>query len=154
MQQAAHAYKGAASNFNAAAVVRAAVELEQMARDNDLSRAAATLDVLEREPERVRRLRESAAWFRQALRDLGYQPLEGESAIVPIVVGDTALAIRLSQELYDRGVFVVGFGYPVVPEGAARLRVQLSAAHTSEHLQRAIDAFAVLRSSATGIASG
>jgi glycine C-acetyltransferase len=116
--------------------------------------ALMALDVLEREPERVRRLRESAAWFRHALRDLGYRPLEGASAIVPIVVGDTALAIRLSQQLYDRGVFVVGFGYPVVPEGAARLRVQLSAAHTPEHLRRAIDAFAALRSSATGIASG
>lgn len=116
--------------------------------------ALMALEILTQEPERVQRLRDSASWFRNALRDLGYRPLEGESAIVPIVVGDTALAIRLSQELYDRGVFVVGFGYPVVPEGAARLRVQLSAAHTPEHLQRAIGAFAALRSRATGIAAG
>jgi glycine C-acetyltransferase len=108
--------------------------------------ALAALDVLEREPERVQRLRENAAFFRTELRRLGYRPLEGESAIVPIIVGDTALAIRLSRLLYERrGVFVIGFGYPVVPEGAARLRVQLSAAHTREHLRRALDAFASLR---------
>jgi glycine C-acetyltransferase len=109
--------------------------------------ALRALEVLIREPERVARLRENAAWFRAQLRALGYRPLESESAIVPIIVGDTALAIRLSKTLYDaHGVFVIGFGYPVVPEGSARLRVQLSAAHTREHLQRAIDAFAALRS--------
>ena len=108
--------------------------------------ALAALDVLEREPARVRRLRENAAWFRAQLKQLGYTPLDGESAIVPIIVGDTALAIRLSKQLYDEhGVFVIGFGYPVVPEGAARLRVQLSAAHTRQHLQRALDAFSALR---------
>lgn len=93
----------------------------------------------------MQRLRQNAAWFRAALRDLGYRPLESESAIVPIIVGDTALAIDLSRQLYDLGVFVIGFGYPVVPEGAARLRVQLSAAHTSAHLERAIQAFAQLK---------
>jgi glycine C-acetyltransferase len=94
----------------------------------------------------VQRLRDNAAWFRAALRSAGYRPLESESAIVPIIVGDTALAIRLSRELYDaHGVFVIGFGYPVVPEGAARLRVQLSATHSHAHLQRAADAFATLR---------
>jgi glycine C-acetyltransferase len=109
--------------------------------------AMKALDVLEREPQRVARLRENAAWFRAELVKLGYRPLESESAIVPIIVGDTALAIGLSRKLYDEhGVFVIGFGYPVVPEGTARLRVQLSAAHTKEHLQRAIDAFAALRS--------
>jgi len=108
--------------------------------------ALAALEVLTREPERVQRLRDNAAWFRAALRSAGYRPLESESAIVPIIVGDTAQAIRLSRELYDaHGVFVIGFGYPVVPEGAARLRVQLSATHSPAHLQRAADAFATLR---------
>ena len=108
--------------------------------------ALAALEVLMREPERVQRLRDNAAWFRAALRSAGYRPLESESAIVPIIVGDTAQAIRLSRELYDaHGVFVIGFGYPVVPEGAARLRVQLSATHSPAHLQRAADAFATLR---------
>jgi glycine C-acetyltransferase len=110
------------------------------------SSALAAVEILRREPERVQRLRDNAAYFRARLRALGYQPLESESAIVPIIVGDTAVALRLSQQLYDQGVFVIGFGYPVVPEGAARLRVQLSAAHTREHLDRALDAFATLRS--------
>jgi glycine C-acetyltransferase len=109
--------------------------------------ALKALEILEHEPERVSRLRENAAWLRAELRDLGYQPLESESAIVPIIVGDTALAIRLSKILYEEhGVFVIGFGFPVVPEGTARLRLQLSAAHTREHLQRAVEAFASLRS--------
>ena len=109
--------------------------------------AMKALDLLEREPERVARLRDNAAWFRAQLKKLGYRPLESESAIVPIMVGETALAISLSRKLYEQhGVFVIGFGYPVVPEGTARLRVQLSAAHTRDHLQRAIDAFAALRS--------
>src|SRR5687768_938224 len=109
--------------------------------------AMKALEVLEREPDRVQRVRDNAAYFRSELKKLGYRPLESESAIVPIIVGDTALAIELSRTLYEEhGVFVIGFGYPVVPEGAARLRVQLSAAHTKPHLNRALQAFAALRS--------
>ena len=109
--------------------------------------AMKALDVLEREPERVQRVRDNAAYFRSELKKLGYRPLESESAIVPIIVGDTALAIKLSRTLYEEhGVFVIGFGFPVVPEGTARLRVQLSAAHTKAHLDRALTAFAALRS--------
>lgn len=117
--------------------------------------ALAALEVLAREPERVERVRSNAARFRAQLRALGYQPIEGESAIVPIIVGDTALAIRLSRRLYDEhGVFVIGFGYPVVPEGAARLRVQLSAAHTREHIDRALQAFDALRAGLPASALG
>lgn len=103
------------------------------------------LEILKREPQRVRRLHENVVYFRDGLRRIGYHPLEGDSAIIPIIVGDTAEAIRLSQRLYDEGVYVIGFGYPVVPEGTARLRVQLSAAHTKEHLDQALDAFDRLR---------
>ncbi|HEV2123995.1 MAG TPA: glycine C-acetyltransferase [Chloroflexota bacterium] len=109
------------------------------------SSALEAVRILQREPERVQRLRENAEYFRERLRDLGYQPLESDSAIVPIIVGETATALRLSQKLYDMGVFVIGFGFPVVPEGAARLRVQLSAAHTREHLDHALAAFESLR---------
>ena len=109
--------------------------------------ALKALEILAREAERVQRVRDNAAYFRAELKKLSYRPLESESAIVPIIVGDTALAINLSRILYeDHGVFVIGFGYPVVPEGTARLRVQLSAAHTREHLDRALTAFAALRS--------
>ncbi len=97
--------------------------------------------VLRREPELVAKLRASSERFRAGLREIGYSPLDGEAAIIPIIVGETAFAIRCSERLLDEGVFVTGFGFPVVPEGAARIRVQMSAAHEDEHLERALDAF-------------
>ena len=75
------------------------------------------------------------------MRELGYAPLDGEAAIIPIIVGETAFAIRMSEMLLDEGVFVTGFGFPVVPEGTARIRVQMSAALEEEHLERALDTF-------------
>ncbi len=110
-----------------------------------LGAALGALDVLAREPQRVRRLHENAEYVRAGLQRLGYRPLESESAIVPILIGDTAAAMGLSERLYAHGVYVVGFGYPVVPEGSARLRVQVSAAHTQAHLDRALAAFAAVR---------
>ena len=68
--------------------------------------------------------------------------MTGESAIVPIIVGETAFAIAMSDKLLKRGVFVTGFGFPVVPEGTARIRVQISAALTNEEMDRALAAFA------------
>ncbi len=97
--------------------------------------------VLRREPERVAKLRESTEVFRERLRDLGFAPLDGEAAIVPIILGETAFAIEFSRRLLDAGVFVTGFGFPVVPEGAARVRVQMSAAIEEEHMNRALAAF-------------
>ena len=82
--------------------------------------------------------------FRQRLRDQGFEPLEGEAAIIPVIVGETARAIELSERLLERGVFVTGFGFPVVPEGAARIRIQMSAALRPEHLERALETFALV----------
>lgn len=107
--------------------------------------ALQALHVVESEPQRIAQLHANVAFFRKGLEDLGYQPLSGASAIVPIIVGETALAIHLSQRLFDEGIFVIGFGFPVVPEGTARLRVQISAAHTRDHLEYALDVFAKLR---------
>jgi len=107
--------------------------------------AAKALEILQREPERVTRLHRNVDKMRQGLRDLGYEVLESPTAILPIIVGDTARAIRFSNRLLEMGVFVIGFGFPVVPEGAARLRVQMSAAHTDEHIQRTLEAFRKLR---------
>ncbi len=98
--------------------------------------------VLRREPELVSTLRARSETFRARLRELGYAPLDGDAAIIPIIVGETAFAIRMSQLLLDEGVFVTGFGFPVVPEGAARIRVQMSAALEDAHIERALDAFA------------
>src|SRR5262249_14511765 len=97
--------------------------------------------LLRREPELVEKLHAITARFRQQLRDIGYAPLDGEAAIIPIIVGETAFAIKMAQRLLDAGVFVTGFGFPVVPEGTARVRVQMSAALEDEHLDRALDAF-------------
>jgi glycine C-acetyltransferase len=97
--------------------------------------------VLRREPQLVERLHTITARFRQQLRDIGYSPLDGEGAIIPIIVGETAFAIETSRRLLDEGVFVTGFGFPVVPEGTARIRVQMSAALEDEHLDRALEAF-------------
>jgi len=97
--------------------------------------------VLRREPELPERLRELTRDFRRRLRELGFDPLDGEAAIVPVIVGETEFAIRFSERLLDEGVFVTGFGFPVVPEGTARIRVQLSAALEPAHLDRALEAF-------------
>jgi glycine C-acetyltransferase len=102
--------------------------------------ALAAIDHLEAHPELVTRLRENTAYFREKLTALGYRPIEGDTPIVPVIVGETADAIALSTRLLDEGVFVIGFGFPVVPHGSARIRAQISAAHTREHLDRALDA--------------
>jgi glycine C-acetyltransferase len=92
-------------------------------------------------PELVTRLHENARWFRSALREAGFQPLPGETPIIPVILGETSRAIQMSNMLLDEGVFVTGFGYPVVPQGHARVRCQISAAHTREHLETALAAF-------------
>jgi glycine C-acetyltransferase len=107
--------------------------------------AAKAIEILEREPQRMTRLRENVARMRSGLRSLGYEVLESPTAILPIIVGETATAIRYSNRLMEMGVFVIGFGFPVVPEGAARLRIQMSAAHTEEHIDRALEAFRRLK---------
>ena len=103
--------------------------------------ALAAIDELDAHPDLVDRLRENTAYFRAGLERLGFAPIRGESAIVPIIVGETAFAIALSDRLLKEGVFVTGFGYPVVPEGTARIRVQMSATLTRDDLDRALAAF-------------
>jgi glycine C-acetyltransferase len=103
--------------------------------------ARAALGVLRDDPARLERLRANVERFRAGVTAAGLSPLEGESAIVPIVVGETRDAIAMSQRLFDEGVFAIGFGYPVVPEGTARVRVQLSAALSDEQIDEAVAAF-------------
>jgi glycine C-acetyltransferase len=88
------------------------------------------------------RLRENAAYFRRELTVLGFRLVDGEHPIIPVMLGDATLAGSMADRLLDEGVYVVGFSYPVVPQGQARIRVQMSAAHTREELQRAVAAFA------------
>jgi glycine C-acetyltransferase len=101
----------------------------------------AAIEYLASHPQLVRDLREKTRYFRDGLKRIGYKPLESESAIVPIIVGQTAFAIAISDKLLKAGVFVTGFGYPVVPEGTARIRVQISAALTKDEMDRALSAF-------------
>jgi glycine C-acetyltransferase len=102
----------------------------------------AALDLLEKDSFLVTKLRDNTMYFRRALTALGITIREGIHPIVPIIIGDTAKAIAMSAELLDRGIYVSGFGFPVVPQGQARLRCQISAAHTREHLDRAVNAIA------------
>jgi glycine C-acetyltransferase len=103
--------------------------------------ALAAVRRVEAHPELVTRLHANAKYFREQLRALGFQPLPGETAIVPVILGETAKAIEMSNLLLAEGVFVTGFGYPVVPQGHARVRCQLSAAHSRDDMDFALAAF-------------
>jgi glycine C-acetyltransferase len=103
--------------------------------------ALAAVEFVEQHPERVRKLQDNARYFREQITEAGFAPLPGETPIIPIIVGETATAIRMSELLLDQGVFVTGFGYPVVPHGVARVRCQLSAAHSRDDIDEAVAAF-------------
>ena len=103
--------------------------------------ALRALQLVGEEPALLERLRTNTAYFRAGLVERGFAPLPGEAAIIPVIVGETALAIEASERLLDAGVFVTGFGYPVVPEGTARIRIQMSAAHERDQLDFALEAF-------------
>ncbi len=103
--------------------------------------AMAAVRFIEAHPERVERLRDNTTYFREQIVEAGFKPLAGDTPIVPIIVGETAAAIQMSNLLLDEGVFVTGFGYPVVPQGQARVRCQISASHTRDDLDVAIRAF-------------
>lgn len=106
--------------------------------------AKAAIDTLNNDHAIISRLRANVSSIRAGLKNLGFECPDSPTAIVPIMIGDTAEAIAQSQRLFELGVWVVGFGFPVVPEGEARLRVQVSAALENEHIERVLDAFARL----------
>jgi glycine C-acetyltransferase len=104
-----------------------------------------TLDLLSESTELRDRLESNTRLFRQGITERGFQITRGEHPIVPIMLGDAALAARLADAMLERGVYVIGFSYPVVPKGKARIRVQVSAAHTQEDLEFAMEAFHAAR---------
>ncbi len=104
-----------------------------------------TLEVLCRSTELRDRLEENTRLFRRGMTERGFQITPGEHPIVPIMLGDAVLAGRMADALLERGVYVVGFSYPVVPKGKARIRVQVSAAHTREDLEFAMEAFSAVK---------
>jgi glycine C-acetyltransferase len=103
--------------------------------------ALQAIRTLENNPELVDRLRSNVVYFRSGLKSMGFKPLESESAIIPIIIGETAQAIKVSNALLQEGVFVTGFGFPVVPEGTARIRIQISAALDKKIMDKALAAF-------------
>jgi glycine C-acetyltransferase len=103
------------------------------------------LDLIEGSPEPRRRLRENTGHFRRRMSELGFDILPGDHPIVPVMVGDALRAARLAEGLISRGVYAVSFSYPVVPQGSARIRTQMSAAHSIEDMDAAIDAFVAAR---------
>jgi glycine C-acetyltransferase len=103
--------------------------------------ALAAVRFIETHPERVRTLQENTEWFRNALIEAGFKPIPGVTPIVPIIIGETKDAIAMSDALLEEGIFVTGFGFPVVPHGTARIRCQVSAAHTREDLEFAVGVF-------------
>jgi glycine C-acetyltransferase len=100
------------------------------------------LKILTASNELPERLRKNTAYFRKRATDLGLQILPGEHPIVPVMVGDAAKAARMAEYLLEKGIYVIGFSYPVVPMGKARIRTQVSAAHTTDQLGRAAQMFA------------
>ncbi len=101
----------------------------------------AVLDLISTDSEPRERLHDNSRYFRDALASLGFELVEGEHPIIPVMLGDAKLATDMADALLDAGIYVVGFSYPVVPEGKARIRTQMSAAHSRQHLDIAIDAF-------------
>ncbi|RLU83577.1 glycine C-acetyltransferase [Streptomyces griseocarneus] len=103
------------------------------------------LDLLAESGDRRVRLRENTALFRTEMTEAGFEVLPGEHPITPVMVGDAALAARMAADLLEKGIYVIAFSYPVVPKGKARIRVQLSAAHSREDVLRTVAAFREVR---------
>jgi len=108
------------------------------------------LDILSGSTELRDRLEENTRCFRQGMAGRGFDIAPGDHPIIPIMLGDAALATKMADMLLGEGIYVIGFSYPVVPKGKARIRVQISAAHTSGDLDRAMDAFAKVRKACGG----
>ena len=115
--------------------------------------AAASLKVLDllRDAKDLRdRLAENTRFFRARMTEEEFEILPGDHPIVPVMIGDAALASRMAAVILEKGVYVVGFSYPVVPQGKARIRAQVSAAHSQDDLDRAVRAFVETRAEVAG----
>jgi glycine C-acetyltransferase len=112
---------------------------------SNVAAALKALEICARSTEIRDRLGANTRFFRAALTKGRFNIVPGEHPIIPIMIGDAALAGRMAERLLEKGVYAIGFSYPVVPQGKARVRVQISAAHTREDLEFAIDAFTSVR---------
>jgi glycine C-acetyltransferase len=105
-----------------------------------------SLEILNRSTELRDQLAENTRYFREQMTARGFNIIPGEHPIVPIMLGDAVLAAQMAEKMLAHGVYLIGFSYPVVPHGKARIRTQISAAHTREDLEVAIGAFAAVKS--------
>jgi len=103
------------------------------------------IDMLEASTELRDRVEENARYFRSGMEKLGFDLAGKDHPIVPVMLGDAALSQKFADKLLERGIYAVGFFFPVVPRGAARIRTQISAAHTREQLDKAMQAFAEVK---------
>ena len=103
--------------------------------------ALKALEVIQRRPELRQRLWDNTAYFRSKMAELRFDIVPGNHPIVPVMLGDELIAVKMAEEMNERGIFVVGFSFPVVPRGEARIRVQVSSAHSREHLDAALTQF-------------
>jgi glycine C-acetyltransferase len=110
----------------------------------------AALDLLSSSGELLERLRANTELFRRRMTEEGFDLPPGQHAIIPVMIGDAAKAGQMADLLLEQGIYVIGFSYPVVPHGKARIRTQMSAAHSLEDVNRAVDAFVVARSKMDG----
>ncbi|MFD8074028.1 glycine C-acetyltransferase [Streptomyces sp. NPDC059718] len=108
------------------------------------------LDLIEDSEDLRTRLAENTALFRSRMTEAGFEILPGEHPIAPVMIGDASEAGRMAELLLERGVYVIGFSYPVVPHGKARIRVQLSAAHSTADVDKVVDAFIAARAALAG----
>jgi glycine C-acetyltransferase len=99
------------------------------------------LDLLEESDELRIKLRRNSARFRESMQKLGFELIPGDHPIIPVMLGDARLATEMADRLLQEGIYVIGFSYPVVPRGQARIRTQMSAAHEDPHIERAVAAF-------------
>lgn len=106
--------------------------------------AIEALNLIQEEPQRLQKLNQNTERFRSAITDLGFEIISGTHPIVPIMLHDALLAKKFAEEMLKEGVYVIAFSYPVVPQGKARIRVQLSAAHEDGHLDQTLSAFATV----------
>ncbi len=101
----------------------------------------AVLELLESRGDLLKKLKRNSQYFREGMTKLGFNLVPGEHPIIPVMLGEAALAAKMAERLLQEGIYVIGFSFPVVPKGLARIRVQMSAAHEIEHLDRALNAF-------------
>ena len=106
-----------------------------------VSSSNTVLEILSKNNNLIAQLNTNTAYFRKHIKKMGFAIKEGTHPIVPIMIGDARIAQEFSEKLLDLDIYVIGFSYPVVPKNEARIRVQISAAHTQAHLKRALSSF-------------